>query len=1078
MPTEEQRAEATDLPVLRSGPATALEYLRQDKLTKWNFFEIAVTEGGLDLYNKILAQSRSDSMYVSTLRVMLKYISMLNIYELNSRSFKFIYGASVKPISEHFENFTFLYSVLKKTKFTPLLYSTLHCIMKSAEIPAVPIPAQRLDNQFSIKIPDIVPIVLKLSKCSGFKEIILQDFYSILTSHRENQQTILEQCPGWQGWLAVLNGFAPCSTAASASPPTSGELPPSGLISGGIAGVQRIVGPDPTTGDNCNNYVVLIFSLFVFTCLQLSKQGHAQINHMLAYIRALNPSDPSELVSVEEASWEVPPEAATDSPSELLVLMVLDNVMTSLKMEAEYLVQSPKSMAMESSMRDRKSVESSDSGLPFGVTSRTPARSLNPEADRPAQPSSDFLLLDIKKRSSPLLTNLLHLFKTVEEVIFYPQRLEVTPGIPVSEKHQNLLSATINVISLCGLLLPAGANTLRNASGLTFDALRTLYVRMCAAWFYHMSPEDENTLNQHVNRCNKILGLSAPSQQSQPLPQLDQEGCFYMLYHLIKVAVWYESRDKVSELYGSGSLVAFMRELLAYYAPISLSQIKQAKESNITPTDRLAVSQFYAHLTNSRRSAEEFFRTLCDKSILAIVMPLLKERVKAKLNAETSVAASVSVKWNKGISAAVREYQDLENKILETTQKKEVQLSGFDFRAAPVVSPNSSNKPEIVGIDRRITSRYHKELRAQQARLWRRVVRMHLLIYGYGIDDVKDVPDITNLKIPVFHYKLNPFENRSRMRLKVKRNRRFQDHKDALVYSRGGGAGATAKETLEEVEEEVHKVIKRLTELRAINTRNQEKDESLASVSLEDRNPLELEDGHASDDEGGKGKEDKEKREKEKENKGEQSLMKVACTLITPTKVTNGTLELTTTHLYFVEVREEDPEPESTNVTPKNPAHQRSGMPSTTKLMSAPFAEKKPLKTKTWSISIVREIHLRRYLLCPSAIEIFIKDETNYFMNFPDRVDRNRFYNKINSYHGSTITYLDKSAPTETLRFDQIFKILIINYFRKSGLTEAWQRGEISNFDYLMHLNTIAGRKSFFLLQKVFFLPREIPDFF
>ena len=28
----------------------------------------------------------------------------------------------------------------------------------------------------------------------------------------------------------------------------------------------------------------------------------------------------------------------------------------------------------------------------------------------------------------------------------------------------------------------------------------------------------------------------------------------------------------------------------------------------------------------------------------------------------------------------------------------------------------------------------------------------------------------------------------------------------------------------------------------------------------------------------------------------------------------------------------------------------------------------------------------------------------------------------------------------------------------KSGLTKQWQRGEVSNFDYLMHLNTLAGR--------------------
>eukprot|EP01127_Copromyxa_protea_P005440 TRINITY_DN1536_c0_g1_i1.p1 TRINITY_DN1536_c0_g1~~TRINITY_DN1536_c0_g1_i1.p1 ORF type:complete len:3602 (-),score=523.92 TRINITY_DN1536_c0_g1_i1:100-9459(-) len=1013
-PTEDQRGEAVaEAIMLKLDPAATMDFLRHDKISKWNFFEIAITEGGMDVYNKILAQSRSDGMYVSTLRVMLKYIGITNIYELNSRSsFKF-FGATIKSIPEHFENFMFLYSVLKKTKLTPLLYSTLHCIMKSASIPAIPIPAQKLENQFNIKIPEIVPIIMRLSKSSGFKEHILQDFYTILTSHRENQQTILDQCQGWQGWLVVLNGFVSLTANSNLSPrdspPSSSELPSPSL--------------DPTISDNCNNYVVLIFSLFLFTCLQGAKQGHIQINHTLAYIRALNPSNPSELLSPEEA--ENPTENSTNSPSELLLLMVLDNIMMSLKMEAEYLVQgNPKT---NDQVRER--TEPVFSGQPYRERGRTGSRAPNvePELQRSTQQptTSDFLLLDIKKKGSPLLSNLLHLFKTVEEVIFYPRGLETTPGFPTSQIHQNILSATIEMISICGLLHPAGASALKGASGLSAPELRGLYIRMCAAWFYNMNPEDENSVNQHVNRCNKILGISVLQSTSQPQQQLDREGCFYVMYHLIRVGVWYDSQGRISELYHSNSLVAFMRELLAYYAPISLGQLKHP--------EKMSVTKFFSDTTNMRKPAEEFFRVLCDQSMLEIIMPLLKERLKSKILSEQNMATEINQKWNRAISVAVKEYHSLDARITDFTQKKEAQLSGYDFRSTPV-TPSAASKPDIVGIERRIANKYEKELRARQARGWRRVVRMHLLIYGYGIlDDAKDSDNglSVNLKLPVFHYKLNPYENRSRMRLKVKLNKQFNDHKDALMYSRGGGIASHKDENKdEEVEEEVHKVIKRLTELRAINTRNQEKDvESMVPSVPEDGKGVVPDDGNVSDEEGLEEKEGEEK--KEKENKGEQSLLKVGCVLITPTKSTPGTLELTTTHLYFVEVREEEPEQEL-HATKKLAAHQKSS------------TEKKPLKTKTWRILTIREIHLRRYLLCPSALEIFIKDETNYFFNFPERVDRNRFYKQITAYHGSTITYLDKSSPTETLR--------------KSGLTEAWQRGEISNFDYLIHLNTIAGR--------------------
>jgi hypothetical protein len=858
--------------------------------SKRNFFEIAVSEGGLDVYYKILAQSQCDSMCTATLRLMFKYISAAQVFESIQRSFTFIPLSKVKSISDHFERFTFLYSVLKKRKFTPLLYSTLlNCVRISPEM-ATALRAQQLFNNLVIEVPDIIPLLLKLAKGSEIQETVLRDFYSVLSSDTKNL-AILKQYPGWQGWVAV-NGFA--STTSTSLP--SIEL-----------------SPPPAIRDECNIDVVNIFSLFVIHCLHSSKEGHADINYMLSYVRALNPSYPSELVSVGKASSETLMEEP--GPSELLMLTVLETVMTSLKMEAEYLLQKTRTN------------------------------------DRPSF-LSDFSFLDLKNKNSPLLANMLQLFKTVEEVIFYPERGK---WAPVSKKHQKLLSATIEVISLTGLMQPAGANSLRK-SEVTADALKTLYIRFCAAWFYHMSPEDDTALSHHLKLCQKILGLSGP--YVSPSAQLELESCFYMLHHLIQVAVRYNTRGKASELHNCKPLVTFMRELLAYYAPVTLSQMKQRRD--FAPTYRLKVGEFYAHLTNSRKSTAEFFQILFDGPVLEVVVLLLKERVTPKLKAETSIAASVSAKWSKRIFAAVKEYHGIENRSREETQKKEAQLSGYDFRDEPL-GPSK----------RRISNHYVKDLRAQQARLWRQLVRMHLLIFGNSVEDVEEGSDVTKLKIPVFRYKLDPYENRSRMRLKFKRNRKFQNHeRPPLVPDSGGREDSTQGEELG------HEA-----KLREANTK------SMASTP-EVWNPLEIDAGQMSDEDEGKGKEDTEKR---KENKGERSLIKGGCTLITPTKDTNGTLELTTTHLYFVEAREDDPESER--------------------------AKKKPRKKKTWPVSTLQEIHLRKFLQGPSAFEIFTKDGTNYFFNFPEYNLRNQFFNKINSLHGAALVYSAKSPPSENLQY-------------------------------------------------------------
>ncbi|KAM7358806.1 neurobeachin-like protein 1 isoform 2-T3 [Cochliomyia hominivorax] len=96
-----------------------------------------------------------------------------------------------------------------------------------------------------------------------------------------------------------------------------------------------------------------------------------------------------------------------------------------------------------------------------------------------------------------------------------------------------------------------------------------------------------------------------------------------------------------------------------------------------------------------------------------------------------------------------------------------------------------------------------------------------------------------------------------------------------------------------------------------------------------------------------------------------------------------------------------------------------------------------------FSINKIREVHLRKYNLRRSALEIFLIDQTSYFLNFTTKT-RNKIFSKILSLQPPNILYGSGRSPAELLK--------------TSGLTQKWVNREISNFEYLMYLNTIAGR--------------------
>ncbi|XP_076767101.1 A kinase anchor protein rugose isoform X14 [Xylocopa sonorina] len=150
--------------------------------------------------------------------------------------------------------------------------------------------------------------------------------------------------------------------------------------------------------------------------------------------------------------------------------------------------------------------------------------------------------------------------------------------------------------------------------------------------------------------------------------------------------------------------------------------------------------------------------------------------------------------------------------------------------------------------------------------------------------------------------------------------------------------------------------------------------------------------------------------------------------LIAPGIVAPGIISVTSTELYF-EVDEEDPEFK--------------------KIDSEVLKYCDHLHGK-WYFSEVRAIFSRRYLLQNVAIEIFLASRTSILFAFPDQATVKKVIKALPRV-GVGIKY----AIPQTRRASMMSPRQLM---RSSNMTQKWQRREISNFEYLMFLNTIAGR--------------------
>ncbi|TRY64090.1 hypothetical protein TCAL_10775 [Tigriopus californicus] len=130
--------------------------------------------------------------------------------------------------------------------------------------------------------------------------------------------------------------------------------------------------------------------------------------------------------------------------------------------------------------------------------------------------------------------------------------------------------------------------------------------------------------------------------------------------------------------------------------------------------------------------------------------------------------------------------------------------------------------------------------------------------------------------------------------------------------------------------------------------------------------------------------------------------------LVVPEEEVQGEILLSQSHLYFVE---RDPE---------------SGTDQ---------KELQRLRSFSWNMDRLREIHLRWYQLNDNGVELFFASNRTRFFVFGNKKTRSQFIRCL----GECLPKLSELPDPE-----EIMKL--------------WQDGTITNFDYLMQLNKLAGR--------------------
>ena len=150
---------------------------------------------------------------------------------------------------------------------------------------------------------------------------------------------------------------------------------------------------------------------------------------------------------------------------------------------------------------------------------------------------------------------------------------------------------------------------------------------------------------------------------------------------------------------------------------------------------------------------------------------------------------------------------------------------------------------------------------------------------------------------------------------------------------------------------------------------------------------------------------------------------------VTPAAAVEGVLALTASRLTFTPAQQQRQDKESADAA-------QSG------------ALRRP---RSWALSALLQIHARRYLLRRSALELFFVDRGAAFFDLGSGGARRSFSRALLGARPPALAAVYADASRASL-------LRPASALLRPELTARWQRRELSNFEYLMELNTLAGR--------------------
>ena len=153
--------------------------------------------------------------------------------------------------------------------------------------------------------------------------------------------------------------------------------------------------------------------------------------------------------------------------------------------------------------------------------------------------------------------------------------------------------------------------------------------------------------------------------------------------------------------------------------------------------------------------------------------------------------------------------------------------------------------------------------------------------------------------------------------------------------------------------------------------------------------------------------------------------------LVTPSGNYHGSLSFNAREIFFSSDSESQPEEVDT--------------------AAITLVPRRRMRRRRWELAAVSAVFLRRYRLRDSALEIFFRrgKHRNFFVDFGHTKEDAK---RCNAFAQALMRASPKSAVK------QYPGMSMGRILTQLNVQEQWLNGEMSNFDYLMALNTLAGR--------------------